>query len=94
MNYLIFYFITVNLVGAGAVLRDKIAARRHQWRTREATFFLLALAGGSPGVYIAMRVWRHKTLHKRFMWGIPAIFILQAAACVLYFLIARGSFLD
>jgi uncharacterized membrane protein YsdA (DUF1294 family) len=27
-----------------------------------------------------MKVWHHKTLHKKFRYGIPAIIVLQIAA--------------
>ena len=46
-------------------------------RVPEKTLFLLAILGGSPGALLGMKVWRHKTLHKSFRYGIPAILILQ-----------------
>ena len=46
-------------------------------RVPEKTLFLLAILGGSPGALLGMKVWRHKTLHKSFRFGIPAILILQ-----------------
>lgn len=33
-------------------------------------------------MYVTMRCIRHKTQKKKFMWGIPAIFLLQLAAAV------------
>ncbi len=80
MKLILIYLAVVNLAGAVAVCWDKRRARRGQWRVRERTFFMFALLGGTPGVYAAMRLRRHKTLHKRFMWGLPAIFLLQMAA--------------
>lgn len=80
------YLVVINLAGAIAVLVDKSRARRHQWRVPEKTLFLLAIFGGTPGVYLTMRAIRHKTLHKRFMIGLPLIFAAQvalAAAAVL-----------
>jgi uncharacterized membrane protein YsdA (DUF1294 family) len=46
-------------------------------RVPEKTLFLLASIGGSVGALIGMRVWRHKTLHNSFRFGIPAILALQ-----------------
>ena len=46
-------------------------------RVPEKTLFLLAALGGSVGALLGMRVWRHKTLHKSFRFGIPAILVLQ-----------------
>ena len=43
----------------------------------EKTLFLLAVFGGSIGALLGMKVWHHKTLHKSFRIGIPAILILQ-----------------
>lgn len=80
MKLILIYLAAVNLAGIVAVFWDKWRARRNQWRVRERTFFIFALLGGTPGVYAAMRLCRHKTLHRRFMWGLPAIFVLQLAA--------------
>lgn len=85
MNYFLLYLLAINLVGAATAALDKWKARHGRWRVPENTLFLLCALGGCPGVYSAMRLCRHKTLHKRFMWGIPAIFMLQLAAAVYYF---------
>ncbi len=71
------YLVTVNVLGACVVFFDKWLARHEKWRIRERTLFLYCWLGGCPLVYAAMKACRHKTLHRSFMWGIPAIFILQ-----------------
>ncbi len=76
------YLFIINFMGVAAVLLDKYQARRHKWRVPEKTLFLLAALGGTPGVYLTMRAIRHKTLHKRFMIGLPLIFALHLAAAV------------
>ena len=73
------YLLAVNLLAAVLTVADKRRAARHAWRIPEKVLFLVALLGGSVGEYCAMRLIRHKTLHKRFMWGLPAIFLLQLA---------------
>lgn len=73
----ILYLVTVNVLGAGAVVLDKWLAQHQKWRIRERTLFLYCWLGGCPLVYVALKGCRHKTLHRSFMWGIPAIFILQ-----------------
>lgn len=65
--------------------RDKAFARKKQWRTPEAWFFYLALAGGSLGVWLGMRLFRHKTKHKTFVYGIPALFVVNIAVLALVF---------
>lgn len=52
--------------------RDKTAAQRGQWRTRERSLHLLGLAGGWPGALLAQRMLRHKSSKKSFrvaFWG-------------------------
>ena len=41
--------------------------------------FLLPLLGGSIGAPLGMRVFRHKTKHWYFVWGVPAILLAQIA---------------
>lgn len=77
MQIILIYLAVINIIGIIITARDKRAARRGTWRVPERTLFMLCILGGCPGVYAAMRLMRHKTLHKRFMWGIPAIFIVQ-----------------
>lgn len=87
----LWYLLAVNAVGVCAVLADKWKARRGAWRVPEKTLFGLCVLGGCPGVYCAMRAVRHKTLHKRFMLGIPAIFILQIAIVLaVYYVLYKG----
>ena len=92
VTILLCYLAAVNLLGAGAVFMDKWKARRGRRRIRERTLFLWCWLGGCPLTYAAMRLVRHKTLHRAFMWGIPAIFILQIVIIsgILYFLYQKG----
>ena len=55
------------------VMLDKGRAERHEWRIRERTFFIWALAFGAVGVLLGMRVFRHKTRHWSFVIGIPIL---------------------
>lgn len=92
MRYVLWYLALVNLAGAAAVVLDKRRARRGAWRVRERTLFVFCALGACPGVYAAMRAARHKTLHKRFMLGIPAIFVLQIAIIfAVYYYLLRGA---
>lgn len=86
-KFLCLYILLVNAVGAAVTAWDKRAARRGAWRVPEKTLFLWCVLGGCPGVYLTMRCIRHKTQHKRFMWGIPLIFLAQCALIV--FLMSR-----
>lgn len=59
---------------------DKYKARKGKWRISEATLLTLAVAGGSVGAWLGMKVWHHKTMHRKFKYGVPAILFMQIAA--------------
>jgi len=61
---------------------DKRAARNGSRRVSERTLWLVCALGGSAAMLAAMRVFRHKTKHMKFMAGIPVLIILQTAAGV------------
>ena len=71
--------VLVNLVEFALMGWDKRRARRGEWRVRERTFFLLALLGGALGGVAGMRVFRHRTRHWYFRYGLPTILALQGA---------------
>ncbi len=79
IKILIIYLIVANVVTFFVYGVDKWNAKRSKWRIREAALLLLAALGGSIGAWLGMKVWRHKTLHKKFKYGIPLIIILQVA---------------
>lgn len=81
MHIFFYWLIAVNIAGISITAQDKRAARRGAWRVPEKTLFLLCILGGCPGVYLTMRAIHHKTLHKRFMIGIPLIFLAQLVVC-------------
>ncbi|MDO4173426.1 MAG: DUF1294 domain-containing protein [Eubacteriales bacterium] len=83
MQIFLCWLAVVNLAGIAVTAHDKRCAQRGAWRVPEKTLFLLCILGGCPGVYLTMRAIRHKTLHKRFMIGIPLIFVAQLAIGVL-----------
>ncbi len=67
---------------------DKRRAERGKRRIPEATLFLVAVLGGSPGIMLAMRRYRHKTLHTSFTVGMPLICFFEAAILAAAVLIA------
>lgn len=85
--YAIIYFIVINLIGFFAMMIDKRRAKRGEWRIPEKTLFTIAILFGSFGVSLGMKQFRHKTKHKSFVIGIPAIEIVQVilVLAVLYF---------
>lgn len=74
---LLYYLIAINAITFIIYGIDKWKARKNKWRIPESTLLLLAVFGGSIGAFLGMRVWRHKTMHKKFKYGIPSILVLQ-----------------
>ena len=91
------WLVLINLVTFLVFGLDKLKAKRKVnkesvRRVPEKTLFLLAAVGGSIGALLGMKVWHHKTLHKSFRFGIPAILTLQIlipAGLWLYFNVIR-----
>ena len=77
MKPLLIYLFLVNALGLVFMLSDKVKAKKNKWRIPEATLMGLAIVGGSLGVMIGMRLFRHKTLHPKFAIGIPLILTMQ-----------------
>lgn len=73
------YLAAINVATFVVYGVDKLKARRGRWRISEAALLLLALLGGSLGAWLGMKAWHHKTLHKRFSYGIPLMMVCQAA---------------
>lgn len=76
---ILIYLAAVNLVSFVMYGIDKYKAKKAKWRIPEATLLLMATIGGSIGAWAGMQVWHHKTLHKKFKYGVPVIFLLQIA---------------
>ena len=76
---ILIYLAAVNLVTFVMYGIDKYKAKKAKWRIPEATLLLMAAIGGSIGAWVGMQVWHHKTLHKKFKYGVPVIFLLQIA---------------
>ena len=80
------YLAAVNLLGIALTVYDKIAAKkRPRSRVPEKTLLLAGALGGAVGMYAAMLLIRHKTRHAKFMLGLPAIVLLEAALLWLAF---------
>ena len=77
MKEIIIYLLVINLVGFFAMGLDKFKAKKNYWRTKEKTLFSIAIFGGSIGSIIGMYVFRHKTKHNSFVFGMPIILAIQ-----------------
>ncbi|CAK7002314.1 MAG: hypothetical protein BACB_00062 [Bacteroides thetaiotaomicron] len=82
MKIILGYLLAVNIATFFLYGIDKYKAKKGRWRISEATLLLMAVIGGSIGAWAGMRLWHHKTMHKKFKYGIPAIIIMQVALMV------------
>ena len=76
------YVVTINVVTFFLYGIDKWRAKHSKWRIEESTLLLWAAFGGSIGALLGMKAWHHKTLHRKFKYGVPAILIAQVAVIV------------
>ena len=83
--YILYYLIAINVITFLTYGIDKFKAKKGKWRIPESTLLLLAIIGGSIGAWLGIKVWHHKTLHKKFKYGIPLIVIAQIAIAAYIF---------
>lgn len=79
------YLVFISLLSAILTVTDKKRAKAGKRRISERALLLCAFFGGALAEYAVMKLIRHKTRHRRFMAGLPAImlFHLTVAAVVL-----------
>ena len=89
LSIVLIYWAVINIVTFFLYGIDKWKAKRTKWRVPEATLLWCAAFGGSIGALLGMKAWHHKSLHKKFRYGVPAILIAQismTAAIIYYYL--------
>ena len=85
MNYELYitaFLLSVNVIAFFMYGIDKWKAKKDKWRTSEATLLWIAVIGGSIGAWLGMKVWHHKTMHKKFRYGLPFILLMQIALVI------------
>lgn len=68
---------------------DKSRARRGAWRIRESTLLGAAACFGALGALLGMYAFHHKTKHRAFALGVPAMLLVQVV--LLAALLFRGQ---
>lgn len=84
LHIVLIYLVVINMVTFLIYGIDKWKAKKSKWRIRETVLLSLAVLGGSMGAWLGMKVWHHKTKHKKFKYGVPAIIIVQVALIAYY----------
>lgn len=85
IEFLALYLCAVSIIAVIITADDKRRAKKGKRRIRERSLFLVSALGGAAFMYITMLLIRHKTLHLKFMFGLPIVTALQV--CALYFII-------
>ncbi|MBP9812567.1 DUF1294 domain-containing protein [Candidatus Gracilibacteria bacterium] len=74
MSLLIFYLLILNLLAYSIMWIDKMKAIYNFWRISEKTLWIIAILGGSFGIWLGMMgPLYHKAGKKNFRFWIPMI---------------------
>ena len=78
----VLYMAAINIAAVVTYGWDKLCAQRGGWRVPEKTLLLLAFFGGGLGAMAGMALFRHKTRHLKFRYGIRLMLALQIMALI------------
>ena len=76
---IVYNLICINVVTFLVYGIDKWKAKQGSWRISEVSLLILAVIGGCIGALLGMKIWHHKTMHKKFKYGLPMILLAQIA---------------
>ena len=79
LHIITIYLAVINVATFCTYGIDKMKAKKSMWRIREGSLLMLAILGGSIGALLGMKIWHHKTMHKKFKYGLPLILLVQIA---------------
>lgn len=85
MEYLIYaalIYVAIGIVSVMVTVYDKVAAKKRKRRIPEQVLFFWAGIGGALPMLLTMKIINHKTRHKRFMLGLPAIIIVHTVLAI------------
>jgi uncharacterized membrane protein YsdA (DUF1294 family) len=85
LDGLMAWLLAVNLVTLLGYGYDKLIAGSHRTRVPERVLLVLALAGGTPGAFLGMRVFRHKTSKGSFRFKVCLAVLVQAVVIAVYY---------
>ena len=77
MKFFLLYILFINIFSFTLMLIDKKMAIKKKWRISEQTLLSVSFIGGSLGAYLAMILFRHKTKHFKFKYGLPLMIIFH-----------------
>lgn len=74
---LLLAFVAWNVIAFAVMYLDKRRAQLGQWRISVARLLLLGLLMGASGLWLGMKLFKHKTQHTKFAYGIPALWVVN-----------------
>lgn len=86
IEILLAYALLINVISLVYMYIDKQKAIKGQWRISEKTLFFIAIIGGTIGIMLGMKLFRHKTRYFSFKVGIPSILFLQIVLISYYYI--------
>ena len=84
-EYVFYAAVIYILIGLASIIitaYDKAAAKKRKRRIPEQVLFFWAGIGGALPMLLTMKIINHKTRHKRFMLGLPAIIIAHTVLAI------------
>lgn len=92
VQFILYYCLAVNVWTFCMFGFDKHCARADKRRVPERRLWRLAWLGGSLGAWLGMWVFRHKTQHKKFVYGVPVVCLLQLLVVVIiWHVVVKGT---
>ena len=72
------YLIVISAITAIITVYDKFASKHlPHLRIPERVLLIMGFMGGAAAEFVTMKIIRHKTRHKQFMLGLPAMLALH-----------------
>lgn len=87
MRFVLSYILFMNGLGLVSMGLDKLFAKKNMYRIPEFDLLLIAAIGGLIGSWSGMYLFRHKTQHAKFVWGMPLIAVLHIALIAYYLIV-------
>lgn len=89
--WLVIILLAINVVTFFMYGKDKALAQAGKWRISEKKLLILALFGGSLGALAGMKVFHHKTRHKKFTILVPVFLVFHVLLLIYIFPSAFGQ---
>lgn len=84
MEWIFLLILLWNIIVFSMFGIDKYKAKKDRWRIPEHTLLTCAFLLGSFGGFAGMKIFHHKTLHKKFYIGLPLLLVLHLFLLILF----------